>query len=104
MEKKNIMTYQKFKEYLRFLRKCATDSCGIVCYKNEMCSGHEVLEIMEKYEEFMYDSVENKTFFYKYVVFEKMHETGPMFGYILKPLGEVDLGWKSWSKRMQYLN
>ena len=104
-EKKFIMTYQDFKKYLRELRKAAAGSCGIVCYKDKMCSGHQVLEIMNRYKEFMQYSVEEKTFFYKYVVFEKMFDDSkPMFGYVLKPLEEVDLGWKSWSQRMSYLN
>ena len=100
-----IMNYQDFKKYLRQLRKAATDSCGIVCYKDKMCRGHEVLKIMNEYEDFMLDSVENKTLFYKYVVFEKLlDDNAPMLGYILKPRHEVDLGWKSWSQRMSYLN
>ena len=102
---KFIMSYQNFKKYLRKLRKAAADSCGVVCFKDEMCSGHEVLEIMNRYENFMVDSVENKTLFYKYVVFEKMFDDNkPMFGFVLKPLDEIDLGWKSWSQRMSYLN
>ena len=104
-KKKFIMCYQKFKEYLKKLRKSAAQSCGSVCYKDEMCSGHKVLEIMNAYEEFIQDSVENKTMFYKYVVFEQLlDKSEPMFGFVLTPLQEVDLGWKSWSQRMSYLN
>ena len=100
-----IMSYSDFKQYLRKLRQAAKDSCGIVCYKDEMCSGHKVLDIMEKYENFMMYSVEIKTLFYKYVVLEKLFDdTYPMFGFVLKPLDEVDLGWKTWSQRMSYLN
>ena len=100
-----IMSYTNFKQYLRKLRQAAKDSCGIVCYKSEMCSGHKVLEIMERHEEFMLDCVENKALFYKYVVFQNLFDdTKPMFGFVLKPLDEVDLGWKTWSQRMSYLN
>ena len=102
---KFIMSYQNFKKNLRKLRKAAADSCGIVCYKNKMCRGHEVLQIMNDYEDFIIDSVENKTLFYKYVVFEKIYDdNAPMFGFVLNSLDEVDLGWKSWSQRMSYLN
>ena len=102
---KFIMSYQNFKKYLRQLRKAAADSCGIVCYKDKMCPGHEVLKIMNDYEDFMVDLVENKTLFYKYVVFQKIYDdNAPMFGFVLNPLDEVDLGWKSWSQRMSYLN
>ena len=104
-DKMFIMSYQDFKKYLRKLRKAAADSCGIVCYKDEMCQGHKVLKIMNEYEDFMLDSVENRTLFYKYVVFEKLFDdSAPMLGYVLKPRGEVDLGWKSWSQRISYLN
>ena len=58
-QKKFIMTYQDFKKYLRKLRKAAADSCGVVCYKDEICSGHKVLEIMNAYEDFMLDSVDD---------------------------------------------
>ena len=102
---KFIMSYSNFKQYLRKLRQAAKDSCGIVCYKSEMCSGHKVLDIMEKYENFMMDCVERRALFYKYVVFKKLFEdTYPMFGFVLKPLDEVDLGWKTWSQRLSYLN
>ena len=70
-----------------------------------MCHGHQVLQIMNDYEDFIIDSVENKTLFYKYVVFEKIYDdNAPMLGFVLNPLDEVDLGWKSWSQRMSYLN
>ena len=101
---KFIMTYSNFKKNLRELRQAAKESCGVTCYKSEICRGHQVLNIMEEYENFMLDCVERRTLFYKYVVFEKIFDTEPMLGFILKPLDEVDLGWKSWSKRMQYLN
>ena len=79
--KKFIMSYHEFKNYLRKLRKAAANSCGIVCYKDKMCPGHEVLQIMNDYEDFMLDSVENKTLFYKYVVFEKLFDdSAPMLG------------------------
>ena len=102
---KFIMRYNEFKQYLRKIRELAKDSCGIVCYKSEMCSGHKVLDIMEKYENFMIDCVERRALFYKYVVFEKVNkDTDPMFGFVIKPLDEVDLGWKTWSQRISYLN
>ena len=102
---KFIMTYQDFKKYLRKLRKAAADSCGVVCYKDKMCYGHEVLELMNGYEDFIFDSVENKSLFYKYVEFEKIFDdNAPMLGYVLTAKEEVDLGWKSWSQRMSYLN
>ena len=102
---KFLMSYDNFKQYLRTLRKAAKDSCGIVCHKDEMCQGHKVLDIMEKYENFMIDSVERRSLFYKNIKFEKLFDDSyPMFGFVLKPLDEVDLGWKSWSQRMSYLN
>ena len=87
------------------MRKAAADSCGVVCYKDELCNGHKTLELMNDYENFMLDSVENKTLFYKYVEFEKFFDDNAfMMGYRLKPKIEVDIGWKSWSQRMSYLN
>lgn len=104
-ELKFVMSYCIFKQILRKLRQAAKDSCGIVCFKDEMCNGHQVLEIMEKYENFMVDSVERQALFYKKVVFKKVFDDSyPMFGFVLKAREEVDLGWKSWSQRMSYLN
>ena len=100
-----LMTYQNFKKCLRVLRKKASQSCGIVCYKDNACQGHKILQMMNDYEEFIEDCVENKSLFYKYVLFEKtFDDSAPMLGYIIKPKCEVDLGWKSWSQRMSYLN
>ena len=103
---KFIMKYDEFKQYLRKLRKAAKDSCGIVCYKSKMCLGHETLDLMEKYENFMIDCVERRCLFYKYVVFKKVNkDTDPLFGFVIKPLDEIDLGWKTWSQRLPpYLN
>ena len=99
-----MMTYQDFKKYLRKLREAAAKSCDIVCYKEENCPGHKVLQLMNDYEDFMLDSVENKTLFYKYVKFEKIYDdNAPMMGYKLIPKVEVDLGWRTWSQRMSYL-
>ena len=104
-EKKFLIPYRDFKKCLRVIRKAAAESCGIVCYKDEMCDGHKTLELMNDYENFMLDSVENKTLFYKYVEVEKFFDDdAPMMGYRLKPKVEVDLGWKSWSQRISYLN
>ena len=104
-EKKFLIPYKDFKKNIRKLRKAAAESCGIVCYKSEMCDGHKTLELMNDYENFMLDSVENKTLFYKYVEVEKFFDDdAPMMGYRLKPKVEVDLGWKSWSQRISYLN
>ena len=101
---KFIMRYDEFKQLLRKLRQAAKDSCGVVCYRDKMCQGHATLDLMEKYENFMIDSVERRCLFYKYVVFEKVKEdTDPMFGFVIKPLDEVDLGWYSWSQRLSYL-
>ena len=69
---KFIMSYDKFKKYLRKLRQDAKDSCGIVCHKTEMCLGHQTLDLMEKYENFMIDSVERRCLYYKYVKFIKI--------------------------------
>ena len=102
---KFMMSYDKFKKYLRKLRQNAKDSCGITCYKTEMCLGHQTLDLMEKYENFMIDSVERRCLFYKHVKFIKVKkDTHPMFGFIILPIDEVDLGWKTWSQRMSYLN
>ena len=102
---KFIMRYDEFKQYLRELRKAAQDSCGVVCYKSEMCLGHQTLDLIEKYENFMIDSVERRCLFYKHVKFIKVNEdTDPMFGFVIKPLDEIDLGWKTWSQRISYLN
>ena len=102
---KFMMPYTEFKKKLRQLRQHAKDSCGIVCSKNEMCLGHQTLDLMEKYENFMIDAVERRCLYYKYVKFIKVKkDSDPMFGFIIIPIDEVDLGWKSWSQRLSYLN
>ena len=69
---KFIMPYQKFKNYLRKLKKDTKDSCGIVCHKSEMCLGHQTLDLMEKYDHFIFDAVERRGLYYKYVKFIKV--------------------------------
>lgn len=102
---KFIMPYQKFKEILRYLRKNAKDSCGVVCCRTEKCLGHQTLEVLEQYESFMLDAVERRCLFYKYVKFIKIkNDKDPMMGYMPIPIEEVDLGWKSWSQRLSYLD
>ena len=102
---KFMMSYDKFKKYLRKLRQDAKDSCGIKCYKTETCLGHQTLDLMEKYENFMIDSVERKSLFYKHVKFITVKkDTDPMFGFIIIPIDEIDLGWKTWLQRLSYLN
>ena len=103
-EPKFIITYEKFKKYLLKLRQCAKDSCGVVCQSNEQCLGHKTLELMQKYDDFIFDSVERQTVFYKHVKFIKREsDDAPMFGFIIVPINEIDLGWKTWSERMRYL-
>ena len=103
-ELKFIMSYDKFKKYLRKLIQDAKNSCGVVCRRNEKCLGHQTLYEMQKYENFMIDSVERRCLFYKRVKFIKVKkDTDPMFGYIIVPIDEVDLGWKTWSQRLSYL-
>ena len=101
---KFIMTYDKFVHYLRKLKQDAKNSCGKVCYKTEMCLGHQTLDLMEKYQNFMLDSVQRKGLYYKYVKFIKVKkDDDPMFGFIIIPIDEVDIGWKTWSQRLAYL-
>ena len=101
---KFVLTYEKFKKYLIKLRDYAKNSCGIVCQSNEQCIGHQTLELMQKYDDFMFDSVERRGLYYKHVKFIKVKEDNePMFGFILVPINEIDLGWKIWSERMSYL-
>ena len=103
-ELKFVLTYQKFKKYLLKLREYAKNSCGIVCQSNEQCLGHKTLELMQKYDDFMFDSVERRAVFYKHVKFiKRKDDNNPMFGFELFPMNEVDLGWKTWSERMSYL-
>lgn len=105
--KKFIMPYPTFKKNLRLLRKYAAQSCGVVCYQDdEMCPGHHILNLMENHEKFIEDCVENKCLFYKYVTFEHVNpdRNKSNFGFVIRPFDEVDLGWKSWSQRMSYLN
>ena len=101
---KFIMPYQKFKNYLRKFKKDAKDSCGIVCHKNEMSLGHQTLDLMEKYDHFLFDAVERRGLYYKNVKFIKVKkDDDPMFGYMIIPIDEVDIGWKTWSQRLSYL-
>ena len=103
-ELKFVLTYQKFKKYLVKLRDYAKNSCGIVCQSDEQCLGHKTLELMQKYDDFIFDSVERRALFYKHVKFiKRKDDNDPMFGFILVPINEKDLGWDSWSKRMSYL-
>ena len=70
-----------------------------------MCLGHQTLDVMEKYENFMLESVQRKGLYYKYVKFIKIKkDTDPMFGFMIIPIDEVDIGWKTWSQRLSYLN
>ena len=101
---KFIISYDKFKKYLIKLRQDAQNSCGVVCHKSKICLGHQTLNEMEKYENFMIDSVERKGLYYKYVKFIKVKEdSDPMFGFMIIPIDKVDLGWKTWSQRLSYL-
>ena len=103
-EFKFILTYQKFKQYLVKLRKYAKNSCGIKCQNDEMCLGHQTLDLMEKYDDFIFDSVERRGLYYKHVKFVKVEDdNNPMLGFKIIPINEVDLSWKSWSQRMSYL-
>ena len=103
-EVKFVMTYQKFKEYLIKLKKDASNSCGIVCPSIKNCVGHETLKLMQDYDDFLFDAVERQGLFYKSVKFVKeKSDDDPMFGYVIYPMQEIDLGWKSWSQRMSYL-
>ena len=103
-EIKFVMTYKKFKEYLIKLKKDAINSCGIVCPSIKNCKGHDVLKLMQDYDDFLFDSVERQGEFYKNVKFVKeKSDNDPMFGYVIYPMERVDLGWKSWSQRMSYL-
>ena len=59
---------------------------------------------MQAYDDFMFDSVDRRSLFYKHVKFIKRGEDNdPMMGFIIAPMSEIDLGWKSWSQRMRYL-
>ena len=99
-----VLTYEKFKIYLLKLRQYAKNSCGIVCQSNESCFGHKALELMQQYEDFMFDSVERCKLFYKQMKFiKRKNDDKPMLGFIIEPFDEVDLGWHSWSQRMRYL-
>ena len=101
---KFMMTYEKFKKYLIKLRQYAKDSCGVVCQSDKKCSGHKTLELMQQYDDFIFDSVERCKCFYKYVKFIKTKSDGAaMFGFIPVPINEIDLGWHTWSQRMRYL-
>ena len=103
-EPKFVLTYEKFKKYLVKLREYAKNSCGIVCQSDEQCLGHKTLNLLQSYDDFMFDSVERRALYYKHVKFIKRKgDTDPMFGYILVPINEVDLGWKTWLERMRYL-
>ena len=103
-ELKFVLTYEKFKKYLLKLRNYAKNSCGVVCQSGEQCLGHKTLDLMQKYDDFMFDSVERRAVFYKHVKFiKRKDDNDPMFGFILVPINEKDLGWDTWSKRMSYL-
>ena len=103
-ELKFMLTYEKFKKYLLKLRDYAKNSCGIVCQSDKQCLGHQTLELMQRYDDFMFDSVERRALFYKHVKFIKRgDDNDPMFGFIIVPVNEIDLRWKTWSQRMNYL-
>ena len=103
-ESKFVLSYQTFKLLLNKLRHYGNNSCGSVCQSTKNCQGHEVLELLQKYDDFMFDCVENRAIFYKHLKFIKTgKDTDPMMGYIIVPINPMDLGWDSWSKRMSYL-
>ena len=99
-----VLTYQAFKLLLNKLRRYAQDSCGVVCQSTKKCRGHEVLELLQNYDDFMFDSVERRAVFYKHVKFvQRGEDDDPMMGFKIIPINAMDLGWDSWSKRMSYL-
>ena len=101
---KFVMTYDKFKKYLRNLREDAKNSCGTVCQQTNDCPGHQVLKLMEQYENFILDAVQRRGLYYKHVKFIKVkNDSDPMFGFVILPLNEIDIGWKTWSQRLSYL-
>ena len=101
---KFVLTYEEFKKKLIKLREFARKSCGIVCQSDENCIGHQVLEMMQKYDDFLFDSVERCSMFYKYVkIVKTKSDKDPFFGFEIFPYIEQDLGWKSWSERLSYL-
>ena len=103
-EPRFVMTYEKFKKYLLKLRQYAKNSCGVVCQSNEQCLGHKTLELMQKHDDFIFDCVERRAIFYKHVKFiKRKSDDEAMFGFIIVPINEIDLGWKTWSERMRYL-
>ena len=103
-EIKFILTYQTFKLLLNKLRHYGNNSCGAVCPREKKCQGHEVLEILQNYDDFMFDSVERRAVFYRHLKFIKTGEDDdPMMGYKIFPFNGKDIGWDSWSKRMSYL-
>ena len=92
-ELKFVLTYEKFKKYLLKLRNYAKNSCGVVCQSDEQCLGHKTLELMQNYDDFMFDSVERRAVFYKHVKFiKRKDDNDPMFGFILVPINEKTLG------------
>ena len=42
------MSYSSFKQNLRNLEKYAKDSCGVVCYSDNQCDGHNALSYLKK--------------------------------------------------------
>ena len=99
------MSYSNFKENLRNLEKYAKASCGVVCYRDNICDGHSSLAYLQKYEEFMLYNVEERELFYKNLSIIKYGKnTDPLMGYIFVPKDIVDLEGKSWSQRLSYLN
>ena len=95
---------KNLKKKLVLLRKYAKNACGIVCQSDKNCIGHQVLEMMQKYDDFLFDSVERCSTYYKYVkIVKTKSDNDPFFGFEIFPYIEVDIGWKSWSERMSYL-
>lgn len=88
------------------------DTCGYVCpYNDNPCTGHRILEFIEKLYEFEKDAVLNQKYFFRYFYFNKFqikkdeeNNVDKIVGWDFISFGTKDLSKYSFSQRSQYLN
>ena len=87
------------------------DSCEYVCPFTNQCSGHKILDFVEKLYEFENDAVLNKKYFFGYFYFynfqikkDQENNVDKVVGWEFNSFATKDLQKYTFSQRSQYLN
>ena len=86
------------------------DSCEYVCPFTNQCSGHEILDFVEKLYQFESDAVLNKKYFFGYFYFynfqikkDQENNVDKVVGWDFNSFATKDLRKYTFSQRSQYL-